>query len=49
MSVIKGIAKANLKLVELVQKGYVIHGKTVEEQMMNFERIISDHSNIKIY
>ncbi|CAD8175141.1 unnamed protein product [Paramecium pentaurelia] len=44
MSVIKGIARANLKLVELVQKGYIIHGQTLEEQMMNFERIISDHN-----
>ncbi|CAK56871.1 unnamed protein product (macronuclear) [Paramecium tetraurelia] len=44
MSVIKGIARANLKLVELVQTGYIIHGKSVEERMMNFDRIISEHN-----
>ena len=31
MSGIKGIARANLKLVELVQKGFSIQGKSSEE------------------
>ncbi|CAD8084869.1 unnamed protein product [Paramecium sonneborni] len=44
MSGIKGIARANLKLVELVQRGFSIQGKSTEEQMMNFQRIISEHN-----
>lgn len=44
MSIIKGMARANVKLLQLVQQGYRIEGSTEVEAEMCVERMIHDHS-----